>query len=62
MIPKIEFKINTFVYLRSDPEQLKRLVTGILLFESATQYRLSCGTEETDHWTHEISKERDIML
>jgi hypothetical protein len=62
MIPKPLFMINTMVYLKSDPEQLQRLVTAFIIFESCTQYRLSCGTEETDHWPHEICKERNIMI
>jgi hypothetical protein len=59
MIPKIDFKINTWVYLKSDPEQWQRLVTGVIILESGMQYRLTCGTEETDHWTCEISKEKN---
>ncbi len=62
MIPKIEFKINTMVYLKSDPDQLQRLVTCVLLFENCQQYRLSCGTEETDHWPHEICKDKNVMI
>jgi hypothetical protein len=58
----IDFEIDTIVFLKSDPEQLQRLVTAIIIFESAIQYRLSCGVEETDHWSHEIVKERNLML
>jgi hypothetical protein len=59
---KVDFDIDTPVFLKSDPDQLQRLVTGIIIFESATQYRLSCGVEETDHWSHEIAKEKNHLI
>jgi hypothetical protein len=57
-----DFEIDTIVFLKTDFDQLPRLVTAILVFESAIQYRLSCGTEETDHWSHEIAKEKNVMI
>jgi hypothetical protein len=59
---KADFEIDTIVFLKTDFDQLPRLVTAIIVFESAIQYRLSCGVEETDHWSHEIVKERNLML
>jgi hypothetical protein len=57
-----DFEIDTIVFLKSDPDQLQRLVTAIIIFDSAIQYRLSCGVEETDHWSHEIVKEKNVIM
>jgi len=55
----IDYRIGDFAYLKTDPDQIKRIVTGIDLRPggaSATKYVLSCGMHESDHFSFEISK------
>jgi hypothetical protein len=47
------------VYLVSDPEQLMRIVIAEIDYGACTCYILGCGTEVTEHFEHEISKDRN---
>ena len=55
-----EFELKQEVWLKTDPEQLKRIVIGFMIFvEGEIMYRLMCGTLQSDHWAFEISAEKD---
>lgn len=56
--------IGDYVYLKTDIEQYKRIVTGYTVRDSSEKvvYLLSLGTEETSHYECEISKEQDVVL
>ena len=57
----LHFDIGDSVYLRTDPEQAERLVTGINVRESGISYAATCGTNESWHYAFEMTKERDII-
>lgn len=57
----LHFDIGDSVYLRTDPEQAERLVTGINVRQNGITYAISYLTNETWHYDFEISKERDII-
>ncbi len=57
----LHFDIGDSVYLRTDPEQAERLVTGINIRQNGISYALSHLTNENWHYDFEISKERDII-
>ena len=59
-----DFKIGDYVYLKTDVDQYKRIVTGYTVRDSSEKivYLLSLGTEETSHYGCEISMEEDIIL
>ena len=57
-----KFNIGQVVYLKTDPEQLPRIVISILIgADSLIQYRLMCGTEESLHYAIEIDAEKDVI-
>lgn len=56
------FKIGEIVYLKTDFEQLPRMVTGILMRPYGLIYHLSNNTIETTHYQIEISKDVDEMI
>ena len=56
-----EFQIGDVVYLRSDSEQLPRMVTGINIRPVGNSFILTQGVTETWHYAIEISSERDIL-
>lgn len=46
MVISVKHKIGTVVYLLTDEDQKKRIVTGIMVRSgSLVQYELSCGAE-----------------
>lgn len=57
----LHFDIGDSVYLRTDPEQSERLVTGINVRESGISYAVTCGTNESWHYAFEMTRERDII-
>ena len=58
------FKIGDYVYLKTDVDQYKRIVTGYTIRDNSEKvvYLLSLGTEETSHYQCEISTEEDIII
>lgn len=57
------YKIGDVVYLKTDVEQLPRLVTGILMrHKGFVWYYLAQGITETCHTEIEISPEKNIVF
>jgi len=59
---KISFNIGDYVYLKTDIDQYKRLITGYTVRFNEVTYLLSLGEEESTHYELEISNEIDILL
>ena len=62
MLIDTKFKIGDAVYLQTDNEQQKRLVTGINIRPSGLVYVLNCGTTESDHYELEISEQINVLI
>jgi len=58
----IVFDIGDIVFLKTDSEQLPRIITGILMRPNNLLYYLSNGTNETQHYEIEISKEENETI
>ena len=61
VIKKIKFDIGEIVYLKTDNEQLERMVCQMTLTQNSVIYDLVCGSEMSNHFDFEISKERNIL-
>ena len=58
-----KFNLGDIVYLITDEEQKRRMVTGILERSSGYVYYLSCGEGfETNHYHFEISDKEDLVF
>ena len=57
-----KFKIGDYVYLKTDIDQYKRMVTGYTVRGNSIVYLLSFGSEETSHYDIEIDEEMDVLL
>lgn len=57
----IEYFIGEAVYLVTDPEQLERIVTGIIFRPSGLLYSLSYCGNESWHYPCEISMTKNII-
>ena len=64
VIIELEFFIGQMVYLKTDIEQRKRIVTGINIRPlNAITYTLALGDgDEMNHYGIEISTERDAVM
>jgi hypothetical protein len=55
-------QFGDIVYLKTDPDQLERIVTGKLLRPGGvTLYELCCGIGVSIHYDFEISEDIDVL-
>lgn len=58
----IDFEHMETVYLKTDPDQMERLVTQVILKPYGTvMYELSYDNSASYHYDFEISKERNVI-
>jgi len=55
---EMQHELGDTVYLKHDPEEVVRMVTGIVIRPTGVLYQLSAANVETAHYAIEISKER----
>ena len=60
ILDSIIFKISDIVYLVTDDEQKKRIVTAISIRQMGVTYELSCGISTSWHYGFEVSETADI--
>ena len=61
MVIDNKYNIEDLVYLKTDTQQLVRIVVSLTVDKNDIMYKLSCGTETTDHYAYEINKEIDVL-
>jgi len=59
---ELKFKLGQIVFLKTDREQLGRMVTGILIRPFGVIYYLTYAEVETSHYEIEISDVSDAAL
>lgn len=63
MIVDNKFEHGEIVFLTTDEEQQRRVVTAIkMLPNNCILYELSCGALSSQHYDFEISREEDATL
>ena len=55
------FKIQDVVYLKTDPEQLERIVYSITIYPTHEIYSLVQGTNTSGHFAFEISDTKNVF-
>lgn len=55
-----KFEIGQEVYLKTDSDQKRRIITGILMRQSGIIYELYEGKSGSWHYDFEISLEKDV--
>jgi len=65
MIRQIDilFELSDIVYLKTDAEQLERIITGVCLREKGlVSYEVSCGERCGWHYGFELSSEKIVKV
>ncbi len=62
MVIENSYDIGETVYLRTDPDQLARIVTSLIVSNAGIVYELNCGVLESRHYDIELSREKDTVL
>jgi len=55
------FDIGQRIFLKIDPEQIERMVTGIVVRPNGIMYEVSSGVEVSTHYDIEMSSEVDVL-
>ena len=55
------YEFGDVVYLKTDPDQRERIVTGLLIRNTHVMYELSYNEITSFHFDVEISKERNVI-
>lgn len=58
---KTKYNIGDIVYLKTDVEQLERIITAVCIRTNGETYCLCCGTYDSWHHDIEITQELDIV-
>jgi len=57
----LTFDVGAEVYLKTDNDQRKRIVTAIAVKQTGITYELSQGVSTSWHYDFEISEEVDVL-
>ena len=58
-----QFAIGDYVYLITDRDQSKRIVTAVIICpDNSILYELCCGKEASKHYDFEITTEKDTVM
>lgn len=56
-----KYDIGELVFLKTDTEQLERIVYAIEIRSTGLLYSLCCGTTTSHHYDFEINRDKDII-
>lgn len=63
MIIDNKFDLKEFVYIKTDPDQLKRIITAIIVCpDNSYLYECTLGAAATKHYDFELATEPDMSL
>ncbi len=57
-----EYEVGDIVYLKTDEEQLQRIVSGIDIRPGVLIYRVSCGIVDSSHYDFEMTREKSYLV
>lgn len=59
MVVNNKFHTGEIVFLKTDPDQMSRIVTAILVCgDNSILYELTCGVQTSRHYDFEINSEK----
>lgn len=56
-----KFNIEEIVFLITDTDQSKRIITAIQVSKNSLLYRLACGTSDSWHFEYEIERDKQFI-
>ena len=57
-----KFEIGQTVYLKTDTEQLPRIVYKFIVYQNSILYALTQGVTETEHYDFEMAEEKNELI
>lgn len=63
IVLQVEHEFGDEVYMKTDPEQQKMIVTGYIVRpDNSVRYLCTIVHQESQHFGFELASERDIMM
>lgn len=59
---KTNYNIGDEVYLKTDTDQIQRLIVGIWITQNSVKYEVACSISTSWHFDFEMSREKDVLL
>lgn len=56
-----KFNIGDFVYIITDEDNIRGIITALSVMPNGITYRVSRGVEESYHYDFELSEEKTIV-
>lgn len=56
-----KFDIGQEVYLKTDPDQLKRIIDRFIIYRAEILYGCACGTQSSEHYDFELSLRKNVL-
>lgn len=57
-----KYEIGDTVYLKTDTDQLPRMVYCFMVYRNEILYKVACGTAISEHYDFELSTERSVLI
>ena len=62
MVIDNKYEIGDIVYIVTDEDQKKRMVTSIVIYKAGEiVYKIVCGTNYSEHYDFELSDKKNIL-
>lgn len=62
MIIENKFDLGDIVYLKTDPDQKKRMVIQISIRVTGIIYEVNCADRSSWHYEMELSNSKDVLM
>lgn len=62
MVIDNKYEIGQVVYLKTDVEQLQRIVSAITQRQGTIVYELCCGKDMSGHYDFEITEDENVEI
>lgn len=62
MVIDNKFEIGQTVYLKTDPDQLQRIVFGFDITQGSIIYQLCVGISTSKHFDFEITEQQNVLI
>jgi hypothetical protein len=56
-----KYELGQMVYIKTDKEQMRRMVVSISFRPTGVLYELNCGVSNSWHYEMEVSEEKDVI-
>lgn len=57
----LPYNFGDIVFLKTDPEQLERMICKVVIYQGSILYGLAMGSVLSEHYDFEMATQKDLM-